>query len=192
MALHLLRQGFSPDSSEIPESALCPDLRIEPEVASMSLSLSEENVTDLIREESIGIAASKFSTRPEVRRALLDVQRTVGTCWSLVVEGRDMGTVVFPDAVAKFFLTADIEERSRRRFRELVERGEAADLERVVNEMRARDHRDETRREAPLVKAGDAMEIDTTGLDLKEVLALMIAFVEEKVPWLQLGKQGID
>jgi CMP/dCMP kinase len=192
MALHLLRQGFSPDSLQIPESALAPDLKIEPGIASMTLFLNKENVTGHIRDERIGVAASKFSTRPEVRRALLDMQRSAGNCWSLVAEGRDMGTVVFPDAPVKFFLTANIEERSRRRFRELRERGEEPDFELVIDEMRARDHRDETRSEAPLVQACDAVEIDTTDLDLQEVLALLIAKVKERMSWAFDEDRRID
>jgi CMP/dCMP kinase len=192
MALHLLRQGFSPDAQGIPESALSLDLMIEPGIASMSLLLDNEDVTALIREERIGIAASKFSAIPEVRRALLDVQRSASKRWSLVAEGRDMGTVVFPDAAVKFFLTANMEQRSRRRFRELEQRGENAVLERVIGEMRARDHRDETRSEAPLIKASDALEIDTSDLDLQEVLALMIERVKERIPWAVCGEPRID
>jgi CMP/dCMP kinase len=192
IALHLLRQGVSPDYKQIPENALSPDLKIEPGIASMALFLNKEDVTEVIREERIGVAASKFSARPEVRRALLDVQRSAGSRWSLVAEGRDMGTVVFPDAPVKFFLTANIEERSRRRFRELTERGEEPQFERVIDEMRARDQRDETRREAPLIQACDAVEIDTTDLSLQEVLTLMIALVKERMPWACDDDRRID
>jgi CMP/dCMP kinase len=181
MALHLLRQGLLPEAGNIPESALSPNLTIEPKVACMTLWLDKQDVTQMIREERIGIAASKFSTKPEIRRALLEVQRSAGNSWNLVAEGRDMGTVVFPFAKVKFFLTASLEERSRRRFRELVGRGENPELERVIEEMRARDYRDETRSEAPLIKASDAIVIDTSNLDQEKVLTLMLERVKGKI-----------
>lgn len=178
IALHLMRQGISPETDPIPMRALSMDLTIEPGVAFMNLFLRNEDVTRIIREEHIGVAASKFSAKPEVRRALLDLQRAAGARWNLVAEGRDMGTVVFPDASVKFFLTASLRERSKRRFQELVARGETPEFEEVLEEMRARDHRDETRSESPLFRSPDALEIDTTNLDLDEVLVLMLAQVE--------------
>jgi cytidylate kinase len=181
MALHLLRKGISPDLDHIPETALSLNLTIEPGVASMNLFLGKEDVTRIIREEQIGIAASKFSAKPEVRAALLGLQRSAGDRWDLVAEGRDMGTVVFPDAWVKFFLTASLQERSKRRFRELAARGESPEFDEVLEEMRARDHRDETRNEAPLKKAPDALEIDTTELILEDVLAVMLAHVESRM-----------
>ncbi|HMK36239.1 MAG TPA: (d)CMP kinase [Desulfomonilaceae bacterium] len=179
MALHLVRQGISPEAGRIPLWALSLDLTIEPGIASMKLFLDKEDVTGLLRDESIGIAASKFSARPDVRGVLLDLQRRAGKSWNLVAEGRDTGTVVFPDAAVKFFVTANLKERSHRRFQELVQRGEHPEWEKVFEEMRARDHRDKTRREAPLVKAPDAVEIDTTHLDPQEVLTVMLGYVTE-------------
>ncbi len=113
LALHLIRCGILPDARSIPKEALDSlDLRIEPRVGYMKIFLGSQDVTGIIREESVGEAASRFSARPEIRKVLLKIQREAGLQWNLVAEGRDMGTVVFPDARIKFFLTAD----SRRAF----------------------------------------------------------------------------
>lgn len=182
MSLHLIRSGIVPNAEIIPTSALKSlDLRIEPEIASMRLFLGEEDVTCMIRDEWLGVQASRFSTRPEVRRALLGLQRAAGSRWDLVAEGRDMGTVVFPDAKVKFFVSADLGERAKRRHLELLERGESAQLDNVRAEMRARDHRDETRQESPLYKAPDAIAIDTTNLNPQQILELMMAHIKAKI-----------
>jgi len=178
MALHLSRLGVNPDAEVIEDNALTSlNVRVEPEVAGMKLFLDHEEVSSLIRDEQVGNLASRFSARPEVRRALLDLQRSVGARADLVAEGRDMGTVVFPDARVKFFLTADPEQRAQRRYRELLERGQEVDWQDVREEMRARDQRDESRREAPLFPAKDAVVVDTTGLSPDMVLKLMLEHI---------------
>jgi len=175
VALHLLRAGIDALGGPVPAWALTAiDIRVEPSVASMGIFLGGEDVTAMIREERIGLAASRFSARREVRSLLLQLQRSLADEFDLVAEGRDMGTVVFPHAALKFFLTADLWERSQRRFKELDGRGETAELERVCSEMRDRDLRDETREEAPLAKAPDAVEIDTTHLSPEEVIDRMM------------------
>jgi cytidylate kinase len=182
MSLHLIRSGIVPDAEIIPASALeSLELRIEPEIASMRLFLGEEEVTRMIRDEWLGAQSSRFSTRPEVRRALLGLQRAAGSRWNLVAEGRDMGTVVFPNAKVKFFVSADLAERAKRRHLELLERGASAQLDNVREEMRARDHRDESRQESPLCKAPDAIAIDTTNLNPQQVLELMMEHIKAKI-----------
>lgn len=182
MAIHLLRMGVSPDGSLVPTEPLeALELEIEPGVASMRLFLGREEITEAIRGERTGLAASVFSARPEVRKALIGVQRSAGRKWNLVAEGRDMGTVVFPDAAIKFFLTADLGERAKRRFEELLERGDQAELARVRSEMDARDHRDRTRHDAPLLKATDAVCIDSTELNPEQVLNKMVVLIREKL-----------
>lgn len=178
LALHLQRQGVSPDNGTVPEAALRSlNLAIEPDVACMRVLLDREDVTDVLRGETLGIAASRFSTQGAVREALLSLQRDAGLRWNLVAEGRDMGTVVFPDAPVKFFLRANLEERALRRFRELSDKGETPDFDRVLQEMRERDARDETRAVAPLVKAADAIEVDATAMGPDGVVALMLAAI---------------
>lgn len=182
MALHLMRNGVDPDQGLIPQEILRRfDLRLEPQVASMRLFLEGEEVTHLIREEAIGVAASKFSVRPEVRQALLGAQRSAADKCSLVAEGRDMGTVVFPHAAIKFFVTADLEERSRRRHLELMERGQTVEFQQVQEDIRARDLRDQTRQESPLTQAADAILVNTTHLTPEQVLELMISLVRDRV-----------
>ncbi|MCX5862449.1 MAG: (d)CMP kinase [Desulfomonile sp.] len=181
MALHLMRNGLLPNSEPVPEPILKSlDLRIEFLVGSMKVHLGGEDVTDIIREQRIGTVASQFSAQIEVRRALLDLQRSASSKWNLVAEGRDMGTVVFPDAKVKFFLTADLEERSRRRYLELVNKGEQTQLSLVKREIHSRDQRDESRQESPLVRPDDAIPIDTTLMDPEEVLECMMSHVAIK------------
>jgi CMP/dCMP kinase len=179
LALHLLRRNVSPASGLVPDETLASlDLVIQPEVASMRVFLDREDVTEALREEALGVAASRFSTQPSVRNALLALQRSAGGRWNLVAEGRDMGTVVFPDARAKFFLRADLEERSRRRYRELSEKGQQPDFREVLSEMHERDLRDETRAIAPLVQAADAIAVDATRLFPEAVVELMLEVIE--------------
>ncbi|MEW6530727.1 MAG: (d)CMP kinase [Thermodesulfobacteriota bacterium] len=185
LALHLDRLSIDPDADTVPESTLkSVDLRAEPGVASVRLFLGEEEVTDLIRGERVGSIASRFSTKPEVRATLLRVQREIAGRGGVVAEGRDMGSVVFPHAQLKFFLSAETEERARRRFQELVERGEPAELVAVEADMRARDLRDSTRKESPLVQAADAIFIDTTYLAPEDVIQIIWDHVCKALPFL--------
>jgi CMP/dCMP kinase len=182
LALHLIRCGILPDARSIPMEALDSlDLRIEPRVGYMKIFLGSQDVTGIIREESVGEAASRFSARPEIRKVLLRIQRGAGLQWNLVAEGRDMGTVVFPDARIKFFLTADPEERSKRRYLEVTEREDNPDFKKIDADMRRRDYRDESRQTSPLVKAEGAIIVDTTGLNPDEVVERMAATIAESL-----------
>lgn len=179
MALHLLRHGVDPHAGRVGREFISSlELRLEPNVASMELYMAGENVTSLIRTEQVGNAASRFSALPEIRMALLSIQREIGAKWSIVAEGRDMGTVVFPNASIKFFLVAGLTERSKRRYLELTERGETVDFQEVYQALRARDERDRTREQAPLLKAPDAQLIDTTGMTIEGALAAMLTSLE--------------
>jgi CMP/dCMP kinase len=182
VALHLTRNNVSPGSGTVPEGVLeALNLRLEPDIGVMRLFLGPEDVTAVIREERVGEAASRFSAQKEVRQALLGLQRRIGAEWNLVAEGRDMGTVVFPDAAVKFFLTAEPAERAKRRHLELAERGEDSELETVQSEMCRRDHRDQSRNTAPLEVAEDAVVIDTTGLSPEEVVDRMVLLVRNRL-----------
>jgi CMP/dCMP kinase len=182
LALHLERRNVSPDNGMVPDEALRSlDLSIQPEVASMRVLLDREDVTDALRGEALGLAASRFSMQPAVRHALLSLQRDAGLRWNLVAEGRDMGTVVFPEATAKFFLRANLEERARRRYQELLDKGERPDFHHVLAEMRERDERDETRAIAPLIQAADAIAMDATVLSPEAVVDLMLAEIASRM-----------
>ncbi|MBC7795012.1 MAG: (d)CMP kinase [Clostridia bacterium] len=138
-----------------------------------------EDVTDLIRTPDISRAASDVSTRPVVRRGLLELQRRLAGSGGAVLEGRDIGTMVCPEAPLKFFLDADPEERARRRFEELKTRGKDTTLEHVMNEMNARDAQDQGREHAPLKVADDAVVLDSTALSPTEVVKRIVEAVRQ-------------
>jgi cytidylate kinase len=140
-----------------------------------------EDVSSAIRSEEIGLFTSCISARKPVRDALLAMQRGMGEAGGVVLEGRDIGTVVFPDAEVKFFLVASAEERGRRRFLELVARGEQATLEETIEKVLLRDQQDEGREHAPLKKAADAVTIDSTALSIEQVLELMESTVRRRL-----------
>jgi cytidylate kinase len=140
--------------------------------------LRGEDVSSAIRTLEIGQGASKVSAIPGVRDALLGLQRELGAQGGVVLEGRDIGTVVFPDAEAKFFLTASVEVRARRRYDELVTRGQSLTFAEVCREVEERDRRDSNRPVAPLRKASDAQEIDSSALSIDEVVERIVRAVE--------------
>lgn len=138
------------------------------------------DVSDMIRTPEISMAASRISTRKVVRDALTAFQRKTAEAAPLVLEGRDAGTVVFPEAPVKFFLDATSEERGRRRFRELRKKGLNVTLEQVTQDIITRDLNDRTRSHAPLVPADDAVVIDSSAMTVTEVVARMIEIIRNK------------
>jgi cytidylate kinase len=143
--------------------------------------LSGNDVADLIRDESVGNLASKIAAYPALRKALLNRQRAFRTAPGLVADGRDMGTVVFPDAALKIFLVADVRARAERRCKQLKEKGFSANLTALLEDMRARDERDRTRATAPLVAAPDAKTVDSSCLSIDETVEVVLDF------WSSLG-----
>jgi cytidylate kinase len=143
--------------------------------------LNSEDVSEAIRTPEISLLTSRVSARKSVRDILLERQREMGKFGGVVLEGRDIGTVVFPGADVKFFLTASVEERGRRRFQELQAKGEDVSLEGTVAEVVQRDEQDERREHAPLRKAADAIDIDSSGLTVDEVLARMEEIVRDRL-----------
>ena len=140
--------------------------------------LDGEDVSGLIRTPEISALASPSSGVPAVRYKLTALQQAMGKRKSIVMDGRDIGTVVFPDADFKFFLTASPEERARRRTEEMRAKGETADYEQILADIRQRDYQDSHRVFRPLRKAEDAVEIDSTDMDLGSVVNTMLAFIE--------------
>ncbi|MBN1296953.1 (d)CMP kinase [bacterium] len=153
-------------------------LTILPDPAGMRLFIGDREVTDEIRRADMGRAASDYSQSPAVRAFCSARQRELGRQGRLVCEGRDMGTVVFPDARWKFFLTASVEERARRRWTELRESGQPQDAADVESAIRSRDAQDMNRELAPLKPAPDAVIIDTTHLTLNEVADRLLANIQ--------------
>ncbi|PWG63469.1 (d)CMP kinase [Spiribacter halobius] len=143
--------------------------------------LDGEEVSTEIRSEACGERASRLAVLPAVREALLARQRDFREPPGLVADGRDMGTVVFPDAEVKVFLTASAEERARRRHKQLKEQGLGGNLTDLLREITARDERDANREVAPLVPAGDAVTIDTTGVPVESVVAQVMSRVRERL-----------
>jgi cytidylate kinase len=152
--------------------------------------LEGEDVTTTIRNEEVGAAASKVAALPRVREALLRRQRAFRTENGLIADGRDMGTVVFPDAPLKIFLTASAEERARRRFVELNERGLDVTLSGLLQDIQARDDRDMNRAVAPLVPAEDAIELDTSELNAQQVFDKVITLLDLSISEGKLPKRS--
>jgi len=145
------------------------------------ISLDDENITPLIRNEEIGAKASQIAAIPVVREALLARQRAFLLEPGLVADGRDMGTVVFPQAALKIYLTASAEERAQRRYKQLKDKGIGANLSALVEELRVRDDRDMNRKTAPLKPASDAIIIDTSLLDIAQVTNEVMQWVNQRV-----------
>ncbi len=142
------------------------------------MQLSGEDVTLEIRSQQISDGASRVSALPGVRAALLELQRGIGRPGGVVVEGRDIGSVVFPDSEAKFYLDASAEERARRRYAELNSRGQDVNYDTILREVRQRDERDTNRAVAPLIQAPDAKYIDSSAMSIDEVVDLIVSEVQ--------------
>jgi len=172
-ALAATRQGVAlDDEAGLVKVAATLDVAFEPtgEGHPVKVVLAGEDVTSEIRTETCGDNASKVAVMQPVRDALLQRQRDFRQLPGLVADGRDMGTVVFPDAPVKIFLTASAEERARRRYNQLMQAGVDVNVDALLEEIRVRDERDMNRSAAPLKPADDAQVIDSTGLSIEEVL----------------------
>ncbi len=152
--------------------------------------LDGEDVSQAIRSVEVTRATSAVADRPSVRQRLVELQHEFAREYDVVTEGRDQGTIVFPDALRKFFLTASLEERARRRLAEFVERGEDTTLEAVMEDVRTRDDRDVSRAIAPMKPAPDATFIDTTGLSLDIVLARLVRDVRIRLAAHESGERS--
>ena len=171
VALQAKRHGVGPaETSTLRELCRNLDLRFVPDGENTRLCIGEEDVSLAIRTPEMDMRSSEISAIKEVREAMTDLQRKIGQTGDLVAEGRDMGTVVFPNAEHKFFLTAPVEVRAERRHEERVNRGEAVSLDEVQRDLQQRDYQDETRPIAPLRPAEDARIIDTATLKPDQVL----------------------
>ena len=148
--------------------------------ADEAVTLDGADVSLAIREEWVSGAASRVAAIPEVRKALLERQRAFRHPPGLVADGRDMGSVVFPDAALKIFLTADPAERARRRYKQLMEKGLSASMDALLQEIRERDARDTQRAEAPLRKCPDAIELDTTGVGIEAAVERILKLYAQR------------
>ncbi len=185
LALKALRQGTPLDAADKLE-ALARDTRIDlqampgPAGQGIRVLLDGKDVSTAIRGPEISQASSKIAVIARVRQVLVAEQRRTGHSGGVVMEGRDIGTVVFPDADLKLFLDASVEVRAERRWRELHQKGEAMDLPRMVEEVRERDRRDRTRTASPLRRAADAVLVDNTAMDIEETARLIVLLARER------------
>jgi cytidylate kinase len=153
---------------------------LEPYFISSRIFMEDRDVTDEIREERIGNLASAIAPYPALREALLERQRAFCKAPGLVADGRDMGTVVFPEAVLKIFLVADVAARADRRHKQLIEKGFPANIAVLLKELEERDARDASRKASPLVAASDAITIDSSHLGLEDVIAKVLELAHHK------------
>ena len=180
IALFLHENGISEnDESEI-DKALS---KVEMEFKEGKLFLNGREVGDEIRTAEAGVLASKYAKIPVVRKHLTRLQREIADSRRMVVEGRDIGTVVLPDADLKIFLTASVEERAKRRWNELREKGEDIPYVEILKQLKDRDERDSKRKVAPLKPAKDAIVIDTTNLSIDEVVEKIAKLAKENPKW---------
>ena len=156
------------------------DVRFEMDDDNFKVFLDEINVSDEMRTEDAGVRASKIAFYPEIRESLLKRQRKFAFGVGLVADGRDMGTVVFPEADLKIYLTASIEERAQRRYKELIDKGEDVSLRALAKQVRDRDARDMNREVSPLIAADDAVTIDTSKMSVARVLNSICELVHAK------------
>ena len=180
IALKALRRGVPLEAAD-PLTALAADTRIDlrAQDGGQQVFLDGEDVTAAIRTPEVAQAASKVAVVPGVRRVLVAEQRRAGGQGGVVMEGRDIGSVVFPDAELKIFLTASPEIRAERRWREHQQKGDAIDLARTLEEIRERDRRDREREDSPLVRAKDAVVVDSTAMEPEEVARLVVMLARE-------------
>lgn len=181
-ALHILRRGADPgDAAAV--AALLPEVGITlsyDAAGVQRMCLNGEDVTELIRTQEVSMAASTVSAYPAVRAFLLEMQRELARRHSVIMDGRDIGTVVLPEADVKIFLTAGSEIRARRRWLELQERGTPRDWEQLLQETRERDEKDANRAESPLRPAADSVLLDTSELDFSQSLERIIEIIRER------------
>ncbi len=180
VALAIAKSGTNPDdTAAITKLLKKTEVKITHKNGEQRVILNGTDVSDEIRTPEISLAASHCSAIPEVRAFLLGLQRDIAAKNNVVMDGRDIGTVVLPNAEVKIFLTADPKERARRRYDELIAKGKQVTYDEVLRDMTERDRNDSTRAVAPLKPAPDSITVDTTGCNLTEGVAKLRAAVEE-------------
>ncbi len=183
IALAALKKGIEPDDAAEAEKLL-PEITVDlafNESGEQIVLLNGENVSADIRTPEVSMAASKISAIPAVRAFLLDLQRGMAKTHNVIMDGRDIGTVVLPDAQVKIFLTASPEARAGRRYKELVEKGMDVNFEDILQDVITRDYNDSHRETAPLKPAPDSVTVDTTELDFEQSVEKIISVIKENL-----------
>lgn len=182
IGLYAVRAGVDPHDADA-VAALLPKIRLDIRLldGAQHIYLNGEDVSGAIRAENIGMAASAAAAHPAVRTFLLDTQRGLAASQNILMDGRDIGTVVFPHAQLKIFLTASVEERARRRYKEMVEKGQQVELAQLQEDIAARDKQDSERAISPLCQAEDALLLDTSDMSIAQVTDKILQLVQERV-----------
>ncbi|MDR1630423.1 MAG: (d)CMP kinase [Oscillospiraceae bacterium] len=182
VGVHVLRQGLdTANAADVVRALATAQVSLRYAGGEQKVFLGSEDVSEAIRRPEASMAASNVSAVPEVRAFLFDLQKDLARENDCVMDGRDIGTVVLPEADVKIFLTASAEERARRRFEELTEKGNEVDYETILAEIRQRDYNDSNRAIAPLKPAEDSVRVDTTGLSLEEATGLILDVILSKL-----------
>lgn len=187
VTLYAMRKLFVSDTNFDKESIIrhLPFINVkfifDDELGYGEIYLNDENVEKEIRLLEVSQQVSKVAAIPQVRKKLVKLQQEMGKDKGVVMDGRDIGTVVFPDADLKLFMTASTERRAQRRYKELKERGDEITLDEVLTNVKERDHMDTTREDSPLLKAYDAIEIDNSLLDLEEQYEKVLKLAKDKI-----------
>lgn len=181
MAVYFSQNGIDPDNEDmINEAVKNVDIVIEYKDGAQQVILNGVNVTSLLRTEETGKMASKTSKYAAVRSKLVELQRNLAKSTDVLMDGRDIGTTVLPDAFVKIYLTASTEARAKRRYDELVEKGEKCDYEEIKKDIESRDYQDMHRKISPLRKADDAVLVDTSDMGIEEVINTIKKIIEDK------------
>lgn len=181
MALYFIKNGISAQDGEaISKSCKSADVTIRYENNEQVVYLNGENVNGYIRTEEVGKMASSSSKNPDVRIKLVELQRKLAESSDVIMDGRDIGTCVLPNATVKIYLTASVDVRAKRRFDELSAKGEACDYNQIAADIALRDHQDMTREISPLRQAEDAILLDTSDMNIDQVVEAIIGICEKK------------
>ena len=188
VGLYMLEKGVATTDAEA-VTPLLNQVKVKLQYADgmQRVFLNDCDVSEQIRRNEVSMAASNVSAIPSVRAFLFDLQRSIAEENNVVMDGRDIGTVVLPHADAKIFLTASAEDRAQRRYLELQEKGQSVDYEKLLDEIKLRDHNDSTRAIAPLKQAEDAVLVDTSGMNPEEGFTAVVAAIEQL-----LQKKGLQ
>lgn len=182
MALYFIKQGINPtENDKISAAVDGADVTIEYVNGEQQVLLNGENVTPYLRTEEVGNMASASSVNGDVRRKLVELQQKLAATADVVMDGRDIGTCVLPNADVKVYLTASVDVRANRRYKELIEKGQEADLEKIKKDIEERDYRDMNRDISPLRQAEDAVLVDSSNLTIEESARAILELIDKKV-----------
>ena len=191
MAIYFIKQGIKADESEKISAAVDgADVTIEYVNGEQQVLLNGENVTPFLRTEEVGNMASASSVNGDVRKKLVELQQKLAATANVVMDGRDIGTCVLPNAQVKVYLTASVEVRAQRRYKELIEKGQEADFEKIKKDIEERDYRDMNRDISPLRQAEDAVLVDSSDLTIEESAKAILELIDKKLESSLIGESS--